>query len=258
MSKEKYLLINNEDDKRGILSIRKGQVMAGFTIGILMLDVWYPLLPGNVVNASTYNFPVLYHLVQGSSVDRLLGHDLTLRDEVLKAGRALQQQGVRAVTGACGYFAHFQTDLADDLDVPVYVSSLLQLPLILAGLRRNQKVGILCANKSLLTEEMLEKTGMHQPGRCAIAGLENGTEFSKLLGGKGCWDNDAMRLEVVTTAKNLVDHDQQIGAILLECSDLPPYAADIQKAVNLPVFDYISMINWIHQGVVQKPYYGVS
>lgn len=257
MSKEKYRLIHNEDDKRGVLSIRNGQVIAGFPIGILMLDVWYPLLPGNVVNASTYKFPVLYQLVQGSTVDRLLGHDPTLRDEVLKAGRILQRQGVRAVTGACGYFAHFQIDLAEDLDIPVYVSSLLQLPLIMAGLKRSQKVGVLCANKSLLTKEMLEKTGTHHPERCAIAGLENGTEFSKLLGGRGCWDNDAMRLEVVTAARNLVEGDEQIGAILLECSDLPPYAADVQKAVNLPVFDYISMINWIHQGVVQKPYYGV-
>ncbi|MEL7632233.1 MULTISPECIES: hypothetical protein [Sporomusa] len=36
----------------------------------------------------------------------------------------------------------------------------------------------------------------------------------------------------------------------------PPYAAAIQAAVNLPVFDFITLINFVHQAVAQKPYYG--
>jgi len=255
MEKKNYGYWGTEEGRSGLIHMKKGQVIAGHTVGILLLDVWYPLLPGNVVNAYTYNFPVLYKMVKGSSVERLLGCDITLRDEILNAGRELVEQGARVVTGACGYFAHFQADLAEDLDVPVYLSSLLQFPMILRGLRRKQKIGILCANKSVLTAEMLQKVGINDLDRCAIMGLEKGKEFSKLLEGKGYWDNDGMRQEVLDGAKKLIENNE-IGAILLECSDLPPYAADVQRAFNLPVFDYITMINWMHQAVSQRPYYG--
>lgn len=254
-NKKNYGYFGPEEGRSGMIYMKKGQVIAGHTVGILLLDVWYPLLPGNVVNASTYNFPVLYKLVKGSSIERLLGYDVTLRDEIINAGRELVEQGARVITGACGYFAHFQGDLAEDLDVPVYLSSLLQFPLIVSGLKKKQKVGILCANKSVLTTEMLKKAGIHDLNRCAVEGLEKGKEFSKLLEGKGYWDNDGMRQEVLAAAQKLIENND-IGAILLECSDLPPYAADVQRAFNLPVFDFITMINWMHQAVAQKPYYG--
>jgi len=54
----------------------------------------------------------------------------------------------------------------------------------------------------------------------------------------------------------VVKPNPDIGAILLECSDMPPYSADVQRAVNLPVFDFITMINWVHHSVAQRPYYG--
>jgi len=62
--------------------------------------------------------------------------------------------------------------------------------------------------------------------------------------------------EVVDAGRHLVARDSSIKAMLLECSLLPPYAEAVQAAVRLPVFDYISMINFVFSAVVKRPYQG--
>ena len=70
------------------------------------------------------------------------------------------------------------------------------------------------------------------------------------------FDNTVARREVVEAAVSLIEENDNIGAILLECSDMPPYAADVQAATQLPVFDFITLIKWLHSAVAQKPYCG--
>ena len=57
--------------------------------------------------------------------------------------------------------------------------------------------------------------------------------------------------------RRFVTDNPEIGAVLLECSDMPPYAWAIQNAVRRPVFDFISLINWVFRGVVRQPLAGV-
>ncbi|NJD03459.1 MAG: aspartate/glutamate racemase family protein, partial [Ruminiclostridium sp.] len=181
----------------------------------------------------------------------------TLIDELVKAGRELETEGVRAIVGACGYFAYFQPQLAAILDVPVYLSSLIQVPYIKTGLKPHQKIGVLCADKVSLTHQVMKNAGIDDPDLCVVSGLEDMPEFSGILkSDRGYFNNEIVRDEVVSSAKALVEENPDIGAILLECSDMPPYAADVQRAVNLPVFDFITMINWVHGAVAQRQYYG--
>jgi len=257
MSNINYGYIGNSIDKCKTFSIPKGQVISGYTIGILLLDVWYPLLPGNVVSAATYDYPVRHKLISGATQARLLNFDPTLIDDLVKAGRELEMEGVRAIVGACGYLGYFQPQLAAILDVPVYLSSLIQVPCIKAGLKTHQKVGIICADKTSLTSQVLKNAGVIDPDSCVISGLENMPEFSGILkSDRGFFNNEIVRDEIVGTVKALVEKNLDIGAILLECSDMPPYSADVQRAVNLPVYDFITMINWVHSAVDQRPYYG--
>ena len=243
-------------DQEKTFRITKGQVMAGYPLGIMVLDVHYPLIPGNVVNASTYAYPVRLKQVRGATTARLFSNDRTLLDDFIQAARELELEGVRAISGACGYFANFQKELADAVNVPVFMSALLQVPLIRMSLRANQKIGVICATKEGLTEKTLQAVGIEKSSSLAIAGLEETEEFGSLVRcTKHEFCNSKVRDEVVAAATQLVEHDD-IGAILLECSDLPPYAADIQRAVNLPVFDYISLHNWIYHAVFQRPYSG--
>ena len=87
-------------------------------------------------------------------------------------------------------------------------------------------------------------------------GLEDQPEFGNILYSRGQFDYDKLEHEVVTSAQRLVAGQPEIGALLLECSDLPPFACAIQRAVQLPVFDFITMINWVYQATVQQPYEG--
>ncbi|WP_166418335.1 aspartate/glutamate racemase family protein [Cochlodiniinecator piscidefendens] len=235
----------------------KSQSWAGETIGILVLDCHYPFLPGNVANATTYNFPVRYAVVEGATADRLLYQaDPTLIEPFIAAAQKLQAEGVKAITGACGFMALFQKEIAAAVDIPVFASSLLQIPFVhqITG----KRVGIITADSTCLKPEHFSGTGVGKDIPLAIGGMETKEAFMQgIIANIGELDDDGIREGVVDVARKLqADHDD-LGAILLECSDLPPYAHAVQAATGLPVFDFITMINYVHETLARKPYYGL-
>lgn len=255
ISHNEYGCITKGDDHRSF-SIKKGRFISGYTVGILHLEVWYPLLPGNVVNADTYNFPVRHKLIPNAVQARVHAGDPTLLDDIIKAGKELETEGVRAICGACGYLGNFQSQVAEALDVPVFLSSLVQLPVISIGLQKDQKIGVLCADGPSLSPKIIKSCGA-DPSRCIVKGLEDQPQMAAIVkSDRGSFDNAALKKEIVEGALNLVCKHPKIGAVLLECSDMPPYAAEVQRAINLPVYDFITLINWVHASVAQRPYYG--
>jgi len=247
----------NEQSMRGReFQARQGQYTAGHAIGIVHLEVWYPLLPGNVVNATTYDFPVRFKRLVGADQERILAGDPGLIDLIVAAGRELQQEGVRALVGACGYFGYSQREVAAALDMPVFLSSLLQVPIIHRALQPGQSVGILCADSRSLRPALLQACGVTPDIPISIAGLEDAPEFGNILYSRGEFDYDRLEAEIVGAARQLVEREPAVGAILLECSDMPPFAAAVHAAVGLPVFDFITMITWIHRALVPRPYTG--
>jgi len=90
-----------------------------------------------------------------------------------------------------------------------------------------------------------------------IEGIGEKTGFSAILNSNtGSFNNELVKQEVVEGALKLTQKYSEIGAILLECSDMPPYAVEVQRHVKLPVFDFITLIKWVHHSVAQKPYFG--
>ncbi|MFC2164154.1 aspartate/glutamate racemase family protein [Acidobacteriota bacterium] len=237
------------------ISIPKGQAIAGHAVGILVLDLHYPYFPGNVANATTFDFPVLYKVLKGAG-DEILKADPSLLDKVIAGGKELEEQGVRAIVGSCGYFGNYQREAAAALDVPVFLSSLMQVPLIMQSIKADQKVGILCAVKESLSPKMLESCGITELSRIAIGGAQDIPDFQRILQFEGQFNSRRLEEELVKLAKQLVNDNPEIGALLIECTDMPPYAWAIQDAINLPVFDYITLINWINQACVRKPFAG--
>ena len=239
------------------VKMAKGQNIAGFPIGIIYIeDVWYPMVPGNIVNGYTFNFPVRLKAVEGLDVDNLFNCGEGVFGQILKACEQLQREGVRAISAACGFFGNYQKQLAEVLDVPVAVSSLVQIPWIYSIIKPSQKIGVLTADASSLSNKLLENCGVYDLDRIVVGDLRHGEEFSCILEGRGEFDNGKVREEVVEAALSLVKENEDIGTILLECSDMPPYAYAVQKAVKLPVFDFTTLIKWLHSSVVQKPYEG--
>jgi Asp/Glu/hydantoin racemase len=235
---------------------RPTQAWYGESIGILILDASYPCIPGNVGNACTFPFPVRYERVEGASIDRLLNQqDPDLVSPFIDAAQRLYHSGVRAVTGACGFMALFQQEVSKSLDIPVLLSSLLQIPFMyqITG----KRIGIITANSTRLLPKHFTATGIPETLPLAIAGMENQPEFrDAILLEKGTLDSGKIETEVVEAAKALVKENPDIGSILLECSDLPPYAHAVQAAVGLPVFDFFTMIHHVHTGLVRKPFSG--
>lgn len=234
----------------------KKQSWYGESIGILILDAAYPCIPGNVGNASTFPFPVRYKVVKEASIERLLKQkDITLLEPFIDAAIELQEEGVKAITGACGFMALFQREVSDAVDVPVFLSSLLQIPFIYQI--KKQKIGIITADSKSLTPEHFISVGVNKEIPLLIGGMEDQKEFREaILEEKGTLDSDLIEREVVGVAKKLITENPDIGALVLECSDLPPYAHAIQKEVNLPIFDFTTMIQYVHTALVRKEFQG--
>lgn len=227
---------------------------SGQTIGIVTVDLDYPKLPGNVANATTFDYPVRYEKVK-FEIEQLFAGDPSIEELVVEAAKKLEREGVRAIVGACGFFAHFQDSVAAAVDVPVFMSSLVQAPLVEVGLRPGQKIAVLAADGKSVTPELLARVNA-RPDRLIVKDIGSLESFAPIRWGKTTLDNGALIADLQQVAVSLVEKHPEIGAFLLECSDLPPYATDIQAATGLPVFDFITLIDWVQKSVTQRPYYG--
>jgi hypothetical protein len=237
---------------------RNGQYTGGEAIGILTLESSpVAFIPGDVNNATTYPFPVRYQSVKGFSVQKALGKDPSVFGALLESAQSLQTQGVRAITGGCGFMGIHQIRLAELMEVPVFLSSLIQIPFISMTVGPRAQVGVITADGQNLTNDLLKQVGVTDAFNLRIAGLEDQPHFYGFgIQENGSLDVDAVRSEVVKTAEKLVTDHPEIRAILLECSLLPPYSRAVQEAVNLPVFDYVTMIKHVFTAVVQQSYQG--
>ncbi|MDD3823691.1 MAG: aspartate/glutamate racemase family protein [Sphaerochaetaceae bacterium] len=234
------------------------QVSYGEQVGILLLENYAPFIPGDTANATTYDFPVRFKLVEGLTVKRIFAHDLSLKDEMISAGRSLVEEGgVRAITGDCGFMALFQKEMAAALGVPVMLSSLLQIPFIRLLIPADKKIGIITANAKSLDKTVFDAIDVPFDDRLVIEGLEDKPAFNSGINEEcGFLDTDLVEKEVVQAAMTLLERDKDIRVILSECSVLPPYGKAIQDATGLPVFDFVTMINYVHSAVVKKTFSG--
>jgi len=240
-----------------IYKVIKGRVSNGESIGILLLDTYCPHIPGAVANATSFSFPVRYKTINGFTVNRIFEHDMSILPALIEAGEELVNAGVKAITGDCGYMALYQKELANHLDVPVFMSSLLQVPFISSMLGSDEKIGNVCANSKSMDRTVLHAVGISENIPICIRGLEDQKNFYEAgIDEVGSLDADAIEKEVVSVVQQMIEDDPKIKAILLECSMLPPYSKAVSEAVNLPVFDFVDMINYVYSSIVKKQFDG--
>lgn len=239
-----------------VYQVRPGQVAYGYPIGMLCAQWNIPFVPGDLNNASTFSFPMRYLEVDGvSGADVLRGDGETFTQLLIEGARQLEAEGVRAITGNCGFMAVCQAEVAAAVDVPVFISSLLQVPMLTTLLGGHRRLGILAANSSALTPAVLGGAGIADLDRIVIGGLEQKPHFRDvILEETGTLDLGLMTGEVVETAVELKDANPDLGAYLLECSDLPVYSAAIREATNLPVFDWASYIEYVERATNPQTY----
>jgi hypothetical protein len=240
-----------------VYGIREAAETYGQSVGILLLDSRLPFIPGDVGNASTYRFPVLYRTVPGLSTAACLGGAPEFADRVVAAARALEAQGVRGISSDCGFMLQYQDAVRDAVGIPVCLSSLLQLPLIARSLAPRRAIAVITADSTNLTPGFLARCGISVDNPIVISGMQDEPEFrTSVFDEKGTLDSDLVTEETVAVVKNTIAKYPEVGAVLLECSMLPPYAKAVQDAVGLPVYDFVTMIDYLHSGTHQKRHSG--
>jgi len=232
--------------------VRGGFKQYGFTVGVLMLDTRFPRIHGDMGNASTFHFPVRYHRVTGADPDLVVRRGAEgLLPAFVEGARALEREGVGAITTNCGFLIKYQAELARAVRVPVFTSSLLLVPLVHRMLPPGQRVGIMTVNASSLTSEHLSGAGIGADVPLAVVGLETEKEFTRaLLDNELELDVGLAREEHIRVARRLVSEHPDVGAIVLECTNMPPYTADIQRETGRPVFDILSLVTMAHDALV--------
>jgi hypothetical protein len=229
---------------------RGGKAIYGAPLGILMLEARFPRIPGDMGNAGTWPFPVLYRVVRGASPERVVLEGARgLLPDFLAAAEELVALGAEAITTNCGFLSLFQRELAAHLRVPVATSSLMQVPWVQATLPPGKRVGVVTVSAGSLTPAHLEGAGV--PADTPITGTENGREFFRVLIRADAVDMDVTLAEqdILDAGRELVARHPEVGAIVLECTNMPPYAAALREAIGLPVYDIYSMITWFHAGL---------
>ena len=218
-------------------------------------------LPGNSTNLASYPFPVKLVEVKGANTDTVILHpSQKLLEDMIQLAKELEKEGVRAITTSCGFNAIFQEALANAVDIPVFTSSLLQVPFAQALVGRDRAVGVITASASSLSEKHLRACGITAEMHPIVMGLENAPEWSKIFDHPDdSFDMDLVTEEILNVARQGVKDHPEIGAIVLECTDLPPFARRIREELDIPVFDFNSMIGHMAMALsLVKLYYVIS
>lgn len=237
--------------------VRGGYTNYGEAIGILMLDTKFPRLVGDVGNALTFPFPVKFKIVKNASPERIVRDaDVSLLKPFIEAAQELESQGVKAITTSCGCLAIFQQEMASSVSIPMFTSSLLQIPFVYNVIGRRGKIGIITAKKDSVTKRHFEGAGIGNVP-LAITGMDQSEEFAKVfmnLSGVCSQDSidldlDKCRKEVQNQALQLVNDNPDVRAIVIECTNLAPFSKDVQEITQMPVFDILTLVKYVYSSV---------
>ena len=218
-------------------------------LGILILDTAFPRIKGDLGCAETFGFAVRYATVTGATVDEVVHrHNRALLPAFVAAGRRLADEGCVGLTTTCGFLARWQRELARDLPVPVLTSALLQVPLVQRTLSEGRRAGIVTYSAAALDPETLAAVGVDP--YTPIEGIAPGSYFARAIrDGVATLDTQRMAEDTVAAARRLVATHRDIGAIVLECANMPPYVAAVKAAVEIPVYDAAHLVGWFYAGL---------
>lgn len=219
------------------------------TIGVLKLDTAFERFIGDIGNPGTLPYPVLLETVSGATaakVTTLEGDELLA--PFIDAGHRLIGRGADAITTTCGFLALYQRELAAALPVPVATSSLLQVTFVRSVLPEGKRPGVLTFNAKSLGRKHLTAVGA--PPDTPIVGLDPGSAmFLDILGQGRPTTADERESASLAAAAELKRRVPNLGAVVVECTNIAPYSAAIARALGVPVFDTITLIEWLATAV---------
>jgi hypothetical protein len=260
------MVYRNRDMGINAIKARKNHRCYGMGLGIILLDDVYPGFPGDVRNASAFPFPIQYEIAEGVDIWALVHEEdkSPCLEPIQRAAKKLETMGCRAIAAECGYFAYFQKDIAAHVDVPVFMSSLLQVRFAQQLIGPDQVVGILVARQKQLTEAHLEAVGVQLGSNYVVTGAEDDgrcPEFEHLWYEPKRTDPPAANYakaeqEFVPVAVEFYQAHANMGAMVLECTGMQPFARAIQREIDIPIFSWGTLLDYAYSVAVHRDYYG--
>ena len=206
-------------------------------------------MPGNLTNPESFNFQFLSEFVEGANYRTIVAEpNPGTLNNMIKAAKQLKKRGVKFIVTSCGFNAIFNRELSNSVDIPVISSSLIQVPLVSSMINNDQRIAIITASKKHLTEKHLLNVGITESIRYVIAGLDDSDEFQKINSDPDAeLAVDKFTEEVLFIIGKLISLYGNIGAVVMECTDLPPFSDAVRKKFNLPVFDIVTLVNMVYE-----------
>jgi hypothetical protein len=251
-------------DGKLMYNLKNGQAIYGNSIGIIMLHCAFPRLPGDIGNATTFDFPVIYRVIREVPHQKIVDErDEEYLEPFINAARDLEAEGVRAITTSCGFLAAFQKNFSEAVNIPLFTSSLVQVPLVYQIIGRKGKIGIIAAEADTrrLSDEHFNEVGWSMKDiPIAVTTLEQCEEFERalFLEGDGPPEMNITKIEeeMIDVVKRLLIYEPDVRAIVVEFTNFGPFASAVQTATNIPIFDIITLTKMVHAACVRTPFQG--
>ena len=183
---------------------------------------------------------------------------------IKNAAKKLEKMGCRAIAAECGYFAYFQREIAGLVDIPVFMSSLLQVPLAQQLIGPEKVVGILMARKAQLRDNHLESVGVKIGSNYVVEGAEDDGKcpqfenlwYAPVRPEKPQAYYDTAEEDFLRVAVDFYNMHPNMGAMMLECTGMQPFARAIQRAIDIPIFSWGTLLDYAYSVSVHRDYYG--
>jgi len=219
-------------------------------VGVILLDTLFPRLPGDIGNPATFPFPVIYEKVHGAFPSQVVRErDSSLILPFIEAARILERKGAKAITTSCGFLAIWQKEMVSAVSVPLFTSSLIQIPWAYELVGRRGQVGVLTADRDSLTIDHLK--GVEAEGvPSVIQGMKPDSEFHRTyVGNSPDLDYSRVEKEVVEEASTLISDHPDVSAVVLECTNMTLFRKALREAVRVPIFDILTLTHYIHSSL---------
>ena len=228
-----------------------GTASQGAVVGILMQDRKIPRIPGDVGNAFTYDFPVAFYMVEGSTGARIIEQtDYSLVEKFIEGARFLEAQGVKCISTSCGFVVAFQKQIAASVNIPVITSGLLQVPMVARMIRKDQKVGILTANSDTLRPERFLVPGI-TADKLVIQGMQGTTFYDTFPRGAESFEYETIRKDITDAARKMMGEHPEIAAIVCEGTNFAPFTPDVNRITGVPIYDVVTLIRFTVSGILR-------
>jgi len=217
-------------------------------------------------NASAFPFPIQYEIAEGVDIVALVYEEdkSPCLEPIKQAAKKLEKMGCRAIAAECGYFAYFQQEIAAHVSVPVFMSSLLQVPWAQQLVGPNQVVGLFASGRKQIEQKHLDAVGIQPGSNYVMRGIE---DYGRVEEFNNLWTAgirpdvpeayyDKAEREFVAIGLQFFQETPNMGAMVLECTGMQPFARALQREIDIPIFSWGTLLDYAYSVAVHRDYYG--